>query len=184
MYTLNAARGCRFFTFVLLLFLLHSMGISLFRLTGSICRDETIASTGGVRHCQALRCKHAILEGWDAALVCSGLSFSSCFYLITRCINLWLGLSQNLSVPSPATSRLNQSPCCAGLLVPCHAAAGRLSAVCRCACIPIFHTVYRFTLLRCLCCCLAFSLAPVFAVNDLCQGFFLCQCFALHCIPH
>ena len=52
-------RGCRFFTFVLLLFLLHSMGISLFRLTGSICRDETIASTGGVRHCWALRCKHA-----------------------------------------------------------------------------------------------------------------------------
>ncbi|KAK9836331.1 hypothetical protein WJX81_006307 [Elliptochloris bilobata] len=36
-----------FFTFVLLLFLLHSMGISLFRLSGSICRDETIASTGG-----------------------------------------------------------------------------------------------------------------------------------------
>lgn len=32
-----------------LLFLLHSMGIALFRLTGAICRDETIASTGGVR---------------------------------------------------------------------------------------------------------------------------------------
>ena len=44
------AWGYRFFTFVLLLFLLHSMGIALFRLTGSICRDETIASTGGVRH--------------------------------------------------------------------------------------------------------------------------------------
>lgn len=41
--------ACRFFTFVFLLFLLHSMGIALFRLTGAICRDETIASTGGVR---------------------------------------------------------------------------------------------------------------------------------------
>lgn len=37
----------RFFTLVLLLFLLHSMGLSLFRFQGSLCRDENIASTGG-----------------------------------------------------------------------------------------------------------------------------------------
>ncbi len=32
---------------MLLLFLLHSMGLSLFRYQGSLCRDENIASTGG-----------------------------------------------------------------------------------------------------------------------------------------
>lgn len=37
----------RFFTLVLLLFLLHSMGLSLFRFQGSLCRNENIASTGG-----------------------------------------------------------------------------------------------------------------------------------------
>lgn len=47
--TVWCLRARRFFTFVFLLFLLHSMGIALFRLTGAICRDETIASTGGVR---------------------------------------------------------------------------------------------------------------------------------------
>lgn len=38
---------CRFFTFILLLFLVHSMGIALFRFLGSLCRNEVIASTGG-----------------------------------------------------------------------------------------------------------------------------------------
>ena len=57
---------------MLLLFLLHSMGIALFRLTGAICRDETIASTGGVRYCRALRCKHAVLGGRSVALVWAG----------------------------------------------------------------------------------------------------------------
>jgi len=37
----------RFFTFMLLLFLLHSMGLGMFRLIASLCRDETISSTGG-----------------------------------------------------------------------------------------------------------------------------------------
>jgi len=37
----------RFFTFVLLMFLLHSMGIGMFRCIASLCRDETISSTGG-----------------------------------------------------------------------------------------------------------------------------------------
>lgn len=39
--------ACRFFIFVLLLFLVHSMGIALFRFLGSLCRNEVIASTGG-----------------------------------------------------------------------------------------------------------------------------------------
>lgn len=38
---------CRFFIFILLLFLVHSMGIALFRFLGSLCRNEVIASTGG-----------------------------------------------------------------------------------------------------------------------------------------
>ena len=37
----------RFFTFMLLLFLLHSMGLGMFRVIASLCRDETISSTGG-----------------------------------------------------------------------------------------------------------------------------------------
>ena len=45
--TVGPARLRRFFTLVLLLFLLHSMGLSLFRFQGSLCRDENIASTGG-----------------------------------------------------------------------------------------------------------------------------------------
>ena len=32
---------------MLLLFLLHSMGLGMFRLIASLCRDETISSTGG-----------------------------------------------------------------------------------------------------------------------------------------
>jgi hypothetical protein len=32
---------------MLLLFLLHSMGLGMFRLLASLCRDETISSTGG-----------------------------------------------------------------------------------------------------------------------------------------
>ena len=37
----------RFFTFMLLMFLLHSLGLGLFRFVASLCRSETIASTGG-----------------------------------------------------------------------------------------------------------------------------------------
>lgn len=37
----------RFFTFILLLFLVHSMGIGLFRFIGGLARNEVIASTGG-----------------------------------------------------------------------------------------------------------------------------------------
>ena len=37
----------RFFTFILLLFLVHSMGIALFRFIGGLARNEVIASTGG-----------------------------------------------------------------------------------------------------------------------------------------
>ena len=32
---------------MLLLFLLHSMGLGMFRVIASLCRDETISSTGG-----------------------------------------------------------------------------------------------------------------------------------------
>lgn len=38
---------CRFFTFILLLFLVHSMGIAMFRCLGALARNEVIASTGG-----------------------------------------------------------------------------------------------------------------------------------------
>ena len=38
---------CRFFTFILLLFLVHSMGIALFRFMGALARNEVVASTGG-----------------------------------------------------------------------------------------------------------------------------------------
>ncbi len=38
---------CRFFTFMLLMFLLHSMGLGLFRFVASLCRSETVASSGG-----------------------------------------------------------------------------------------------------------------------------------------
>ena len=44
---MQAARCCRFFTLILLLFMLHSMGIGLFRFNGALCRNENIASTGG-----------------------------------------------------------------------------------------------------------------------------------------
>ncbi len=45
---LTAVAGVRrFFTFMLLLFLLHSMGLGMFRVIASLCRDETISSTGG-----------------------------------------------------------------------------------------------------------------------------------------
>ena len=37
----------RFFTLILLLFMLHSMGIGLFRFNGALCRNENVASTGG-----------------------------------------------------------------------------------------------------------------------------------------
>ena len=37
----------RFLTFMLLMFLLHSMGIGMFRVIASLCRDETVSSTGG-----------------------------------------------------------------------------------------------------------------------------------------
>ena len=43
----NTELLCRFFTFMLLLFLLHSMGLGMFRVIASLCRDETISSTGG-----------------------------------------------------------------------------------------------------------------------------------------
>ena len=45
---LTHAPSCRrFFTLVLLLFLLHSVGLAIFRFQGSLCRNENIASTGG-----------------------------------------------------------------------------------------------------------------------------------------
>ncbi len=38
---------CRFFIFGLLLFLLHQMGIGMFRFIAGLARDDKIASTGG-----------------------------------------------------------------------------------------------------------------------------------------
>eukprot|EP00208_Stichococcus_sp_RCC1054_P006723 CAMPEP_0206141786 /NCGR_PEP_ID=MMETSP1473-20131121/14100_1 /ASSEMBLY_ACC=CAM_ASM_001109 /TAXON_ID=1461547 /ORGANISM="Stichococcus sp, Strain RCC1054" /LENGTH=1124 /DNA_ID=CAMNT_0053536477 /DNA_START=231 /DNA_END=3601 /DNA_ORIENTATION=+ len=42
-----APEASRFFFFLFMLFLLHSMGIAMFRCIASICRNETVASTGG-----------------------------------------------------------------------------------------------------------------------------------------
>eukprot|EP00891_Asterochloris_glomerata_P005114 jgi/Astpho2/5114/Aster-06326 len=42
-----APEASRFFTFVLLLALVHSMGIAMFRTIGALARNETVASTGG-----------------------------------------------------------------------------------------------------------------------------------------
>ena len=132
---------------MLLLFLLHSMGIALFRLTGAICRNETIASTGGVRYCRALRCKHAVLGSRSVALVWSGQAQSSTYYILTRCPAVasaglrQLGDSQTFAAPPLAI--FTRLPCCAGFLVSCHAAAGRLSALRWCAYIPAYRPAHK-----------------------------------------
>lgn len=37
----------RFFTFLLFLFLLHTLGISMFRFVAALCRDETVMAVAG-----------------------------------------------------------------------------------------------------------------------------------------
>ena len=38
---------CRFFTFMLILFCLHTMGLGMFRFVASLARNENIAATAG-----------------------------------------------------------------------------------------------------------------------------------------
>ena len=38
---------CRFFTFLLYLFLLHTLGISMFRFVAALCRNETVMAVVG-----------------------------------------------------------------------------------------------------------------------------------------
>ena len=42
-----APEASRFFYFMLMLFLVHTMGISMFRAIAGLARDESIAITGG-----------------------------------------------------------------------------------------------------------------------------------------
>lgn len=43
----HTCKACRFFTFLLYLFLLHTLGISMFRFVAALCRDETIMAVVG-----------------------------------------------------------------------------------------------------------------------------------------
>lgn len=38
---------CRFFTYLLFLFLLHTLGIAMFRFVAALCRDETVMAVVG-----------------------------------------------------------------------------------------------------------------------------------------
>ena len=46
-HLLEAALLCRFFTYLLYLFLLHTLGISMFRFVAALCRNETVMAVVG-----------------------------------------------------------------------------------------------------------------------------------------